>query len=345
MADFQSSITNLAANIPERIGLAKTEEATKISCVNPFLRALGYDTEDLTEVVPEHTADVRGGNSEKVDYAIILNGQPIMLLECKAANTNLSPSHRGQLRSYFVSMVEARIGVLTNGAVYEFFTDVDIENMMDDTPFWTIDLRDELDDDKITTLNHFTKNVFDVDAIKNIAEELKYVDAMKATLQKQLQGPGDELVRLLAPPHARLEKFRPYAKRAIEEIFRGVRESMIAGAPSIFTAVESSEPEQTRRAGVETTDEEREAFEIVKTVLQDTIDGTRLSMNDTLYYCGIIVDSNTRQTICRLRFGARVKNIGLFGNEGNENRNNRLASLSDINDYAEQLRSRASLFA
>ena len=95
---------------------------------------------------------------------------------------------------------------------------------------------------------------------------------------------------------------------------------------------------------VGTMDEEREAFNIVRTVLRDTIDGTRLSMKDTLNYYGIIVDSNTRQTICRLRFGARVKNIGLLDDEGNESRN-RLASLSDINDYAEQLRSRASLFA
>ena len=321
MPDFQSSISNLAANIPERMKLAQTEEATKISCINPFLRALGYDTEDLNEVVPEYTADVRGGNSEKVDYAIFLNGQPVMLFECKGANVTLSDSHRGQLKGYFVSKVEARIGVLTNGAIYEFFTDVDVENVMDDTPFWTIDLRDELSDDKIATLNHFTKNAFDVDAITDVAEELKYVDSMKATLQKQLQGPGDELVRLLAPPRARLDKFRPYAKRAIEELFRGVRESMIAGEPSIFTTVESSDPKEPRRAGVETTEEERQAFAIVKTVLSDTIDGSRLSMNDTLYYCGIIVDNNTRQTVCRLRLGARVKNIGLLDDEGVENRN------------------------
>ncbi len=90
MPDVQSSIANLAANIPERIRLARTEEATKISCINPFIRALGYDTEDLTEVFPEFTADVRGGNSEKVDYAIFLNGQPIMLFEFKVANVNLS---------------------------------------------------------------------------------------------------------------------------------------------------------------------------------------------------------------------------------------------------------------
>ena len=345
MSDFENSITNLAANIPQRIRLAQTEEATKISCINPFIRALGYDTEDLTEVVPEYTADVRGRNSDKVDYAVMRDSLPVMLFECKAANVSLTDSHRGQLKSYFVSRVEARIGILTNGAVYEFFTDIDTENMMDDTPFWTIDLSEQLSDDRIATLSYFTKDNFDIDKITNIAEELKYVNDMKAKLQEQLRGPGDDLVRLLAPRGGRLDRFRPYAQRAIEELFREIRESMVASAPSIFPGFGGSEPALDQRDGVKTTDQEIEGFEIVKSILQGTIDESRLSINDTQYYCGIIVDDNPRQSICRLRFGPRVKNLGMFDDDGNEIRGNRLESLADINGYAEQLRARARLFA
>ena len=83
----------------------------------------------------------------------------------------------------------------------------------------------------------------------------------------------------------------------------------------------------------------------LKTILRGAIEESRLSLNDTKYYCGIIVDSNAGQSICRLRFGVRVKNLGLFDDDGDENRNNRLESLSDINNYAEKLRSRASMFA
>ncbi len=345
MADFQSSITNLAANIPERIRLAQTEEATKTSCINPFIRALGYDTEDLTEVVPEYTADVRGGNSEKVDYAIFIDSQPVMLFECKAANVNLSDVHRGQLKGYFVSKVEARIGVLTNGAVYEFFTDIDDANVMDDTPFWSVDISEELDDDAVEILRCFSKGDFDIGEIKTMAEELKYVKVMKDNLREQLKDPSEPFVRAILPENTRYNgsKFPPIAKRVATEL---LREIILQSASSVSDVLSGdSETNRTESGDIVTTVEEIEAFGIIKTILRSTIEDSRLSLNDTKYYCGIIVDSNTRQTICRLRFGTRVKNIGLFDNEGNETRNNRLTSLSDINDYAEQLRSRASLFA
>ena len=122
MADYESSIRALTERIPEQIQLAvDNEEATKTSFINPFIRALGYDTEDLTEVVPEYTADTRGSEGRKVDYAIQIDGEPAMFFECKAAGVNLNEKLRGQLRDYFGSTVKTRIAVLTNGAEYEFF--------------------------------------------------------------------------------------------------------------------------------------------------------------------------------------------------------------------------------
>ena len=345
MADFQSSITTLAANIPERIRLARTEEATKISCINPLIRALGYDTEDLTEVIPEYTADVRGGNSEKVDYAILLNGQPVMLFECKAANVTLSDSHRGQLKGYFVSRVEARIGVLTNGAVYEFFTDIDDANVMDDTPFWSVDISEDLDLDSVEILRCFSKGDFDIGKIKAMAEELKYVKVMKDNLREQFKNPSEPFVRAILPENTRYNstKFPPIAKRVASELLREIILQSASNVSDVLSG-DSAAP-QTDGDGIVTTMEEIEAFGIIKTILRGAIAESRLSLNDTKYYCGIIVDSNASQSICRLRFGVRVKNLGLFDDDGNENRNNRLESLSDINNYAEHLRSRASMFA
>ena len=61
----------------------QTEEATKNALVMPFLNALGYDVFNPLEVVPEYIADSRLKKDEKVDYAIMQDNKPIILLECK----------------------------------------------------------------------------------------------------------------------------------------------------------------------------------------------------------------------------------------------------------------------
>ena len=99
----------------------ETEEATKHALVMPFIyQVLGYNVFDPTEVVPEFTADVGTKKGEKVDYAIMSDGEPVMIFECKRYGSDLSADHTSQLYRYF-GVTAARFGVLTNGAIYRFF--------------------------------------------------------------------------------------------------------------------------------------------------------------------------------------------------------------------------------
>ena len=64
--------------------------------------------------------DSKGG-VKKVDMVVTLNGKtPVMLVECKKANTNLTKKHFKQLSNYFDNHKESKVGILTNGIVYEF---------------------------------------------------------------------------------------------------------------------------------------------------------------------------------------------------------------------------------
>jgi hypothetical protein len=78
-----------------------TEEAAKTALVMPFIQALGYDVFNPSEVIPEFTADVGVKKGEKVDYAICREGAVSILIECKPATAELSPSHASQLYRYF----------------------------------------------------------------------------------------------------------------------------------------------------------------------------------------------------------------------------------------------------
>ena len=112
--DFIDEIRALSARISPRIDIVQTEEATKTSLIMPFIRVLGYTVEDPTEVVPEFTADIGTKKGEKVDFAIMQDDKPIILLECKQVRTNLhEENHWSQLARYFM-VTQTRFGN-TNG--------------------------------------------------------------------------------------------------------------------------------------------------------------------------------------------------------------------------------------
>ncbi|HWW37903.1 type I restriction endonuclease, partial [Pedobacter sp.] len=106
-----------------------TEEATKNAFVMPFIQILGYDIFNPTEVIPEHICDIGTKKGEKVDYVIRNNNEPILIFECKHWKEN-ADAHNSQLHRYY-HVSKARFGVLTNGTVYNFYTDLEKPNIMD----------------------------------------------------------------------------------------------------------------------------------------------------------------------------------------------------------------------
>lgn len=139
--DFIDHIQALAARVSKQVDRLATEEATKNALVMPFINALGYNVFDPSEVTPELTADVGVKRGEKVDYAILKDGQVIMLFECKSVGTDLDKVTPSQLFRYF-TVTRARLGVLTNGVVYRFFSDLEELNKMDSKPFLEFNLLD-----------------------------------------------------------------------------------------------------------------------------------------------------------------------------------------------------------
>ena len=80
---------------------------------------LGYDIFDPTEVVPEFTADVGTKKHEKVDFAIMMDGVPVLLIDAKKTGADLGGEYVSQLLRYF-NVTEARFGILTDGINYHF---------------------------------------------------------------------------------------------------------------------------------------------------------------------------------------------------------------------------------
>ncbi|EIB6790495.1 type I restriction enzyme HsdR N-terminal domain-containing protein, partial [Enterococcus faecalis] len=162
MEKFKDDLKSLGKRVTKLKENIATEEATKTSLIMPFFQILGYDIFNPLEFVPEFTADVGIKKGEKVDYAIVIDSIPTMLIEAKSVNEQLT-KHDSQLFRYF-GTTTSKFGILTNGKEYKFFTDLEEPNKMDVSPFLTIDITN-LKDTQIPEIAKFHKDTFDIDKI------------------------------------------------------------------------------------------------------------------------------------------------------------------------------------
>ncbi|WP_418113382.1 type I restriction endonuclease [Vibrio scophthalmi] len=350
--DFIERIYSLAKKSNQLTGTLLTEEATKNALIMPFLHSvLGYDVFDPNEVVPEFTADTGTKKGEKVDYALIKDGEIQILIECKKHGESLSTKHASQLFRYF-SVTNARIAILTNGSQYQFYTDLDAPNKMDDKPFLTMDFS-ELDEHVIPEIKKLTKNSFDVDSVVDAAGELKYLNQIKKVLHEQFAQPEEEFVKFFTSrvyegvqtPKVK-SQFLELTQKALKQFLNdsinarlksaiGAENNSAVNIDKVDNALETVS-EGSERPKVVTTQDELDAFNIVKAILRQRFDVQRIIGRDTQSYFGILLDDNNRKPLCRLHFNAKQKYLGVIGEDKKETRYP-IDAIDDIFSHAELL--------
>ena len=332
MGSLETSIATIAEKLREHSETIQTEEAVKTSIILPFLRALGYDVFDPSEVIPEFTADTPGKKGEKVDYAIQRDGEMVLLIECKGLSTQLSDKHIGQLLRYF-TVTSARFALLSNGREYRFFTDLEHPNRMDQRPFFEFDLLDYSSSD-IHELQKFSRAEFDVEAILAQAERLKYVSAATRLLSGWFDSPPEAFVKLVAAEIYE-GQFRSPAKEMLTKVVTDsirdiVRERLQNRISSALAEPDSDGDDPDRREAneVETTEEEIEGFLLVKSLLRGEVETTRIAIRDAKSYCAVLLDDNNRKPLARLHFNRTQKYVGLF--DGDKEERVAISSLDDM---------------
>ncbi len=347
--DFIDQIRVLASRVVDTKDMIQTEEATKNAMVMPFIQILGYNVFDPLEVTPELIADVGTKKGEKVDYAILREGKPIMLFECKKSGGDLSINHAGQLFRYFHATA-ARFGVLTNGLVYRFFTDLEQPNKMDETPFFEFNIL-EFKERDVEELKKFAKAAFNVETILTTANDLKFTRAIQSRLAEWLVSPPEEFVRLVAGDLLASRRFTPairdqfsiITKRAFEQLLgerinhrlKGAMTKETAFAPEVAPVIPT---EGSAEAQIATTAEEVEGFHIVRALLRGLVAPRRIFMRDAQSYCAILLDDNNRKTICRLRFNNPQKLFISLLNAKKEEERFAIETVDDIHNFADQLK-------
>ncbi|MDO9492849.1 type I restriction endonuclease [Acetobacterium sp.] len=347
---FEEKLREFIERVKKTKDSIATEEATKTSIVMPFFQILGYDVFNPTEFIPEYTADVGIKKGEKVDYAILLNGELTLLIEAKSINEQLE-KHDSQLFRYF-GTTAAKFAILTNGLVYRFYSDLDEQNKMDSSPFFEINLLD-ISDSEIIELKKFCKENFDLSMILDTASELKYLGLIKKVLKDEFANPSDDFIRFILTQGVydgmktqnTVDKYRPTVKKSISQYINELVNDKIQNA---LKSDESFEPKAIQQfeevdesaliasvSNIITTDEEIECFFIVKSILHNTVDLNRIGYKDTASYFSIIIDGKVTKWICRIFLKENTKYIIIPNGDANEKIV--LDKLDDIYAYTDQL--------
>ena len=345
--DFIDEVRTRSGRFAKRIDSLQTEEATKSALVLPFIQMLGYEIFDPTEVVPEYTADVGTKKGEKVDYALIQDGKPAILVECKKYGSNLNEAEISQLLRYF-TVTEARFGVLTDGITYRFFSDLDEPNVMDPRPFFEFNMLD-FTEAQVGALKRFTKTAFDTSEIVDAARDLKYTTEIKRILSEEFSGPSEDFVRFIIK-----RVYRGVATSSVREMFSALThqaltqfineridnrlKSALEQGDGQKGPVEAEQIPEPDSGEPEFAPLEIEALQVVKAIVRDIVDVRRVILRRYTKYSSILLDGNRFKIVCRLWFSARGIRLGL----SDDYTSVPLETLDGLYDQAGGLRDRLS---
>ena len=310
------------------------EETTKDVLIRPMIQALGYDTSDPTEVRAEYPVKLANGGSGRADYVIFRNGQPVIVIECKAARVAVDETVSDQMREYAIAL-GAAVGVATNGFAYACHADLESVGTIDADPFCfaVIQTLTEGDEDALSLLS---KGKFAADSFRESANAHKRELESRWRAEVFLRGAPaqDEL--------ARIAEMSEDSEREAElsQLLHRIGERMRLEVDAINRHGRHMDAED----GVVTTSDEWDAYFIVKGMLHGVIDPDRVKYRDRKTYFSVLIDDNNRKPICRFHFNGRQKHLGTFDADKQETRH-LIEEVDDLLKFARTIRSTARRYA
>ncbi|MFL2486075.1 MAG: type I restriction enzyme HsdR N-terminal domain-containing protein [Gammaproteobacteria bacterium] len=290
------------------IKLSDNESKTRDYLIEPFFNMLGYTK--MEHYSHEYSLRLGKGSVKKIDMVVSLNGRtPIMLVECKKANSNLTGNHYKQLAQYYDNHRESKIGILTNGVVYEFYAvRWDDSKKLSNSPFLVFDLRDFTRAD-LEDIAQFHLQLFHVKKILEISEEKYFLDDFNAALTKTLHPVGDGLIKLIYKNMG--------GKRLNEKISKRINN--LTNSVSLENSIEIVKVLEGKQSssGIYTSSKELKAYQIIKTILVMNPKiknySERLGHKDYRGHFKVVFDDMPSKEICQLYISNTTKKLVIRG--------------------------------
>jgi hypothetical protein len=359
---MNNKFQNILATFSEAKDNIKTEEATKNALIMPFLSALDYNVFNPLEVVPEIIADIGEKKGEKIDYAIKSGNNVLMLIECKKCTQQLSNANISQIFRYFGACrvkMGVRIAVLTNGLEYQFFSDLENDNVLDIMPFFTFNILN-YDDQQLSDLHQFSKYKFDLGYILSKADELKKRSAIEKILETYLTNPTDNFVKCVLTDmefagiktQNIITTYSELISTAFNKLIRDRVSLILEGAikqnkmSSLPSELEESVPPDKQPVSLERRyliDVENQAYETIVNLLDGILPKERLFIRAYNKFSAILLDNSKKKAILKL-YLLDNNNKSFSISTGTENLSFDIDVLDDIAKYIDHIKNSISIF-
>lgn len=327
--EFQQTILSLEKH-------CDNEESTKQGMILPFLQLLGYDIKNPGEVKPEFFSELGSYKGNRVDYAIIINGHPAILIECKSASKSLKNLDKAtsQLFHYYAAST-AKFGILTNGLEYRFYADLQEINKMDTVPFLTFNFK-SINESIVPALMKFQKGELDPVSIIPLAEELKRIQQVRGILSSELKHPSDDFIRfILGSTYEGEAVYAPKKSQsaidrnrtAIQKGFNAFINDLLAERMRNVVSGQNDVSGDTDSRIITTNEEIRSVF-IIQGILAGIVPIEKITYRDHETYFSINFEDNNRKPICRLNLDSQNKSLML----PDENKNFTRYYIESLND-------------
>lgn len=301
--NLKKSMDNL--NVQKAIQACKDETQTRDYLIHPFLEMLNYKRID--HYTHEFYADMADKKNRRVDIAITLGKRdPLMLVECKSATARITDNHFRQLNEYCLYTPSAKIGIVTNGIVYNFHAvDTKTRKGLNPKPFFTFDVLN-YDTADLEKLAMFNLTDLEIKDILQEAEDVYFLDEFDNAFFNTFADPSDELAKII---------YRNMGgQRSSDKILAQIKQ--LVNSVSMKTALDKVIRKEIAESntGIITTEEEIKAYNVVKTILAMSSkikdpQLARISYRDMKNKFAIIVDENQTKNICSVVFKEKVKII------------------------------------
>ena len=185
-----------------------------MTLILPFIQMLGYDVFNPMEVDPEYDASMGVKKEDRVDYALLKDSEPIVLIECKAYGTPLDVQKCSRLMRYFHA-TPAHVGILTDGNKYQLYSDLVELNRMDEKPYIEFSMED-FKETCVPAIKRLMKESCVLEELQEEALSMKYIREFKTAITCQFEAPEDDFIKIFIKKvydgfatKKQMEKFTP----------------------------------------------------------------------------------------------------------------------------------------
>ena len=220
-------------------------------------------------------------------------------------------------------------------------------------PFLIVNMLD-LSDTDIEQLKKFHKSYYNESDILSTAQELQITIQIKDLLTRNFQEPGEEFTRYFVrclndwkSTAKQIEQYKPILKKSIASVINDIiaerlnvaikNEEQKPDTQVIAEQDENIESTEKQSDGVVTTQEELDAYNVIRSILRKNIDASKIVYKDFKSYFVIGVESASYWWVCRLAFGTRKKTIYIPTDDYKSTEKIDIDTIDDIFKYADKI--------